>query len=102
MGALSSTTGTSNVISGLLRPLVDQDLAVVFYDMTSIRTEELSNLGAQRLSKGAQLWFLASQQQKADHLTEVAGVQAPKWQRIPICEIGHHASCAVEVRLLRR
>jgi hypothetical protein len=30
------------VISGLLRPLVDQDLAVVFYDMTTIRTEGLS------------------------------------------------------------
>ena len=31
-----------NVLSGLLRPLVDQDLAVVFYDMTTIRTEGLS------------------------------------------------------------
>lgn len=30
------------VLSGLLRPLVDQDLAVVFYDMTTIRTEGLS------------------------------------------------------------
>jgi transposase len=30
------------VISGLLRPLVDQDLAVVFYDMTTIRTEGLT------------------------------------------------------------
>lgn len=28
--------------SGLLRPLVDQDLAVVFCDMTTIRTEGLS------------------------------------------------------------
>jgi hypothetical protein len=30
------------VLASLLRPLVDQDLAVVFYDMTTIRTEGLS------------------------------------------------------------
>ena len=30
------------VASGLLRSLIDQDLAVVFYDMTTIRTEDLS------------------------------------------------------------
>ena len=30
------------VMAGLLRPLVDQDLAVVFYDMTPIRTAGLS------------------------------------------------------------
>lgn len=30
------------VLSGLLRPLVDQELAVVFYDMTTIRAEGLS------------------------------------------------------------
>ena len=30
------------VMAGLLRPLVDQDLAVVFYDMTTIRTAGLS------------------------------------------------------------
>lgn len=30
------------VLSGLLRPLVDRDLAVVFYDLTTIRTEGLS------------------------------------------------------------
>jgi len=30
------------VVSGLLRPLVDQDLSVVFYDMTTIRAEGLS------------------------------------------------------------
>jgi transposase len=30
------------VMVGLLRPLVDQDLAVVFYDMTTIRTDGLS------------------------------------------------------------
>ena len=31
------------VLAGLLRPLVDRDLAVVFYDLTTIRTEGLSN-----------------------------------------------------------
>lgn len=31
------------VLAGLLRPLVDRDLAVVFYDMTTIRTQGLSN-----------------------------------------------------------
>ena len=31
-----------DVLSALLRPLVDQDLAVVFYDMTTIRAEGLS------------------------------------------------------------
>lgn len=30
------------VVTGLLLPLIDQDLAVVFYDMTTIRTEGLS------------------------------------------------------------
>jgi transposase len=30
------------VVSGLLRPLLDQELAVVFYDMTTIRAEGLS------------------------------------------------------------
>ena len=30
------------VVAGLLRPLVDQDLSVVFYDMTTIRAEGLS------------------------------------------------------------
>ena len=30
------------VLASLLRPLVDQDLAVVFYDMTTIRTADLS------------------------------------------------------------
>lgn len=30
------------VVSGLLRPMVDQDLSVVFFDMTSIRAEGLS------------------------------------------------------------
>ncbi len=32
------------VVSGLLRPMVDQDLSVVFYDMTTIRAEGLSSL----------------------------------------------------------
>ena len=31
-----------HVMAGLLRPLVDQDLAVVFYDMTTIRAAGLS------------------------------------------------------------
>ncbi|WP_189535020.1 IS1634 family transposase [Paludibacterium paludis] len=31
-----------DAVSGLLRPLLDQDLAVVFYDMTTIRAEGLS------------------------------------------------------------
>ena len=30
-----------NVVAGLLRPLIDQDLSVVFYDLTTIRTEGL-------------------------------------------------------------
>ena len=30
------------IVSGLLRPMVDQDLAVIFYDMTTIRSEGLS------------------------------------------------------------
>ena len=32
------------VVAGLLRPLIDQDLSVVFYDMTTLRSEGLSNL----------------------------------------------------------
>ena len=32
----------NDTLTGLLRPLVDQDLSVVFYDMTTIRTEGLS------------------------------------------------------------
>ena len=32
------------VVAGLLRPLIDQDLSVVFYDMTTIRSEGLSEL----------------------------------------------------------
>ena len=39
---VAQQSGVDKVISGLLRPLVDQDLAVVFYDMTTIRTEGLS------------------------------------------------------------
>ena len=39
---VASQAGVDKVVSGLLRPLVDQDLAVVFYDMTTIRTEGLS------------------------------------------------------------
>ena len=32
------------VVAGLLRPLIDQDLSVVFYDMTTIRAEGLSSV----------------------------------------------------------
>ncbi|RMG57383.1 MAG: IS1634 family transposase, partial [Bacteroidetes bacterium] len=32
----------NDTLTGLLRPLVDQELSVVFYDMTTIRTEGLS------------------------------------------------------------
>lgn len=32
------------VVAGLLRPLIDQDLSVVFYDLTTIRTEGLTTL----------------------------------------------------------
>ena len=28
------------VVAGLLRPLIDQDLSVVFYDLTTIRSED--------------------------------------------------------------
>ncbi len=30
-----------SVVAGLLRPLIDQDLSVVFYDLTTIRSEGL-------------------------------------------------------------
>lgn len=36
------TDEVEQVLSGLLRPLIDRDLAVVFYDMTTIGTEGLS------------------------------------------------------------
>ena len=39
---LAQQDDVDKVLSGLLRPLVDRDLAVVFYDMTTIRTEGLS------------------------------------------------------------
>jgi transposase len=32
------------VVAGLLRPLIDQDLSVVFYDLTTIRSEGLTEL----------------------------------------------------------
>lgn len=34
------------VVTGLLRPLVDQDLSVVFYDLTTIRAEGLTNVAS--------------------------------------------------------
>ena len=43
MDALTDRQAEVNeTITGLLRPLVDQDLSVVFYDMTTIRTEGYS------------------------------------------------------------
>ena len=43
MDALMEQQGAVDaVVSGLLRPMVDQDLSVVFYDMTTIRAEGLS------------------------------------------------------------
>jgi transposase len=39
---VTQQAGVDKVICSLLRPLIDQDLAVVFYDMTTIRTEGLS------------------------------------------------------------
>ena len=45
----------SNVLSSLLMPLIDRDLSVVFYDMTTIRThgtsEEIDDLRAYGMSK---------------------------------------------------
>ncbi len=46
---------TSGVLSSLLMPLIDRDLSVVFYDMTTIRThgtsEEIDDLRAYGMSK---------------------------------------------------
>jgi hypothetical protein len=39
---IEHSEAVDNVLVGLLRPLVDQDLSVVFYDMTTIRAEGLS------------------------------------------------------------
>jgi hypothetical protein len=36
--------GVDNVLSGLLRPLIDQELSMVFYDLTTIRAEGSSEL----------------------------------------------------------
>ena len=44
MDALVEHRGeVEKVLAGWLRPLVDRDLAVVFYETTTIRTEGLSN-----------------------------------------------------------
>jgi len=37
-------TEVDAIVAGLLRPLIDQDLSVVFYDMTTIRSEGLTEL----------------------------------------------------------
>jgi hypothetical protein len=36
-------TEVDAVVAGLLRPLIDQDLSVVFYDLTTIRSEGLTS-----------------------------------------------------------
>ena len=36
-------TDVDHVVAGLLRPLIDQELSVVFYDMTTIRADGLSD-----------------------------------------------------------
>jgi len=41
---MDNQDAVDGVIAGLLRPLVDQDLSVAFYDMTTIRTEGLTTL----------------------------------------------------------
>ncbi|MDP2786840.1 MAG: IS1634 family transposase [Pseudomonadota bacterium] len=37
-------TEVDTVVAGLLRPLIDQDLSVVFYDLTTIRSEGLATV----------------------------------------------------------
>ena len=37
-------TAVDEVVAGLLRPLIDQDLSLVFYDLTTIRAAGLSVL----------------------------------------------------------
>lgn len=41
---MDNQDAVDGVISGLLRPLVDQDLSMAFYDMTTIRAEGLSTM----------------------------------------------------------
>ena len=41
---MDNQDAVDGVISGLLRPLVDQDLSVAFYDMTTIRAEGLATM----------------------------------------------------------
>lgn len=41
---MDNQDGVDGVIASLLRPLVDQDLSVAFYDMTTIRTEGQSTM----------------------------------------------------------
>lgn len=38
-----------DALAGLLRPLIDQELSIVFYDLTTIRTEGASEAGADEL-----------------------------------------------------
>jgi transposase len=41
---MDNQDAVDGVVSGLLRPLVDQDLSMAFYDMTTIRAEGLSTM----------------------------------------------------------
>ena len=42
MNHQSAVGAVDAVVAGLLRPLVDQDLSTVFYDLTTIRAAGLS------------------------------------------------------------
>lgn len=39
---MDHSSAVDEVVAGLLRPLVDQDLSLVFYDLTTIRAAGLS------------------------------------------------------------
>lgn len=41
---MDNQNGVDGVVAGLLRPLVDSDLSLAFYDMTTIRAEGLSTM----------------------------------------------------------
>ena len=60
------------VLASLLRPLVDQDLAVVFYDMTTIRaaglSEQISDVRQFGMSKEGVIARLSSQHRRAQQV----------------------------------
>ena len=45
---MNSQEAVDDIVAKLLRPLVDQDLSVAFYDMTTIRAEGLATWRAIR------------------------------------------------------